>query len=296
MKSVLVTGGLGYIGAHVVDALAEHGHSIDVVDCSMTLENYDFVKERCNNLWNEEVQRLSDEVSWGEHYDAIIHLAASISVEQSVREPHTYWRNNLSALWSLSFLKTDHLIFASTGTAFNPTNPYAHTKVACERYIQDLHGTPQAWFKGHTSFRFYNVSGLKEGIKPTGQPSHLIRIAALAAKGRIDGMKIYGHDYPTPDGTAIRDYIHVEDIAASICQALHHGPSNTPYECLGSGSGYSVLQVVQSMQRVTGSQFSVTMAQRREGDDVITFCPSKYKHLHITKSLDDMCLSAYLNV
>lgn len=292
----LVTGGLGYIGAHVVDELVERGHEVDVVDCSPSLENFDFVQERCTNLWNEEVQNLRHEVAWKQHYDVIIHLAASISVEESVREPGTYWRNNLSALWSLDFLQTDHLIFASTGTAFNPTNPYARTKVACEDYIQDLSETGRAWFKGHTSFRFYNVSGLKAGIKPTGQPSHLIRIAAEAARGKRDGMKIFGADYPTSDGTAIRDYIHVEDIAASICEAINQGPSNTEYECLGSGTGYSVLQVVQSMQRVTGKQFRVTMAPRREGDDISMVCPSQYKHLRITKTLDDMCLSAYENL
>lgn len=294
--TVLVTGGLGYIGAHVVDALVERGHDVDVVDCSSTLENFDFVQERCGNLWNEEVQRLRHEVAWRKHYDAIVHLAASISVEESVREPNTYWRNNLTALMELGFLETDHLIFSSTGTAFNPTNPYARTKVACENYIRDLHGSRQAWFKGHTSFRFYNVSGLKEGIQPTGQPTHLIRLAAMAAKGLRPELKIFGWDYPTADGTAVRDYIHVEDIAASICQAINHGPANTPYECLGSGTGYSVRQVAESMLRVTGQSFRVTMAPRREGDDAMMVCPSQYEYLEITKTLDDMCLSAYENL
>lgn len=293
---VLVTGGLGYIGAHTVDALVERGYDVDVVDSSATLENFDFVQERCTNLWNDEVQRLRERVGWQDHYDAIVHLAAYISVEESTRVPHTYWHNNMGALTGLGFLRTDHLIFASTGTAFNPTSPYARTKVAGERYIQDVAGSEGRWFAGHTTFRFYNVSGLRDGVRPTGQPTHLIRLAAMAAKGLRDGLHIFGSDYPTKDGTAVRDYIHVEDIAASIANAVKAGPANTPYECLGSGSGSTVMEVVQSMQDVTGRAICITMAPRRAGDDAATVCPTQYKHIHLSKTLEDMCLSAYENV
>ena len=292
---VLVTGGLGYIGAHTVAELTDFGWEVDVIDDWVNNENYDFVKDRVDNLWTNEVQQATKELQ-GQHYDAIVHLAALISVEQSTREPNTYWRNNLTALMDLCRLKTGHLVFASTGTAFNPTNPYAQTKVACENYIKDLHGTQQAWFAGHTIFRFFNVSGLRDGIKPTGQPTHLIRICAEAARGIRSEVKVFGSDYPTRDGTAVRDYIHVEDIARSIRNAIMHGASNTPFECLGTGSGHSVLEVVQSMKRVTGVDFRVTMAPRRSGDDVMTVCPSQYKHISLSKTLDDMCLSAYLNV
>jgi UDP-glucose 4-epimerase len=293
---ILVTGGMGYIGAHVVDEIVRRGYICDVIDCSPTLENYDFAQERADNLWNREVQEVRDFLPWRSSYDAVIHLAASISVEESTREPSTYWRNNLTALMELDLLQTDHLIFASTGTAFNPTNPYARTKVACESYIHDVHGTQQAWFAGHTIFRFYNVSGLKQGIRPTGQPTHLIRIAAEAAKGLRSGLSIFGMDYPTRDGTAVRDYIHVEDIAASIVNAVEVGPANTPYECLGSGTGSTVMEVVQSMQKVTGAALCVTMAPRRAGDDASTVCPTQYRHIRLSKTLEDMCLSAYENL
>lgn len=293
---VLVTGGLGYIGAHVVDALIESGHEVDVVDCSTSLENFDFVQTRCNNLWNGEVQDLRNQVGWKQHYDGIVHLASLISVEQSVREPNTYWRNNLTALMDLCFLETDHLIFASTGAAFKPTNPYAWTKVAGERYIQDLHGSQQAWFKGHTIFRFYNVGGLKKGIHPTGRPRDIVRVAAEVARGFRPELKVFGNDYMTRDGTAVRDYIHVEDIAASVVNAIEAGPANTPFECLGTGYGSSVLEVVQSMQEVAGIALRVTMAPRRAGDDAVTVCPTQYKYIRISKTLHDMCLSAYENV
>lgn len=293
---VLVTGGLGYIGSHLVAVLAEHGHEVDVIDDLVNNENYDFVKERVDNLWTSEVQHATAEML-GRRYDGIVHLAALISVEQSTREPNTYWRNNLTALMDLCRLRTDHLVFASTGTAFNPTNPYAQTKVAGERYIQDVCAAEALrWMQGYTIFRFFNVSGLRQGLKPTGQPTHLIRICAEAARGLRPEVKVYGTDYPTRDGTAIRDYIHVEDIAGSILNALHVGPSNTPFECLGSGTGSTVLEVVQSMKAITGVDFQVTMASRRPGDDAVTICPTQYQHLSLTRTLNDMCLSAYENV
>lgn len=292
---VLITGGLGYIGSHLVALLSDVGYEVDVIDDMYGNENYDFVRERVDQLWTSEVQTATKEL-YGTHYDVIVHLAALISVEQSTREPNTYWRNNLTALMDLCRLKTDHLIFASTGTAFNPTNPYAQTKVACENYIKDLNGSQQAWFDGHTIFRFYNVSGLRKGLKPTGQPTHLIRIAAEAARGMRDGMKIFGSNYATKDGTAVRNYIHVQDIAASIYNAIKAGPSNTPYECLGSGTGHTVQEVVQSMKRVTGVDFRVTMAPRRAGDDASMVCPSQYEHISLNYNLDDMCLSAYQNL
>ena len=293
---VLVTGGLGYIGSHVVAELTDYGWDVDVIDDLRDNENFDFVQDRVGNLWTSEVQQFTQQI-YGQHYDAIVHLAALISVEQSTREPNTYWRNNLTATMDLCRLKTDHLVFASTGTAFNPTNPYAKTKVACEEYIKDVHASEnQAWMKGYTIFRFYNVSGLREGIKPTGQPTHLIRLCAEAARGLRPEIKVFGSDYQTRDGTAIRDYIHVMDVARSIRNAIMHGPTNTPFECLGTGSGSSVLEVIQSMKAVTGVDFRVTMAPRRSGDDVMTVCPSQYKHISLTKTLDDMCLSAYENL
>lgn len=292
----LVTGGLGYIGSHTVAALTDHGHEVDVIDDVVNNENYDFVKERVGNLWTSEVQNATREMV-GQRYDAIIHLAALISVEESTRQPNTYWRNNLTATMDLCRLRTDHLIFASTGTAFNPTNPYARTKVACENYLRDVHtDETHRWMDGYTIFRFYNVSGLRPGIKPTGQPTHLIRICAEAARGLRPEVKVFGTDYQTRDGTAVRDYIHVEDIAGSILNALHAGPSNTPYECLGTGTGSTVLEVVQSMKAVTGVDFRVTMALRRAGDDEVMVCPSQYQHISLTRTLNDMCLSAYENV
>lgn len=293
---VLVTGGLGYIGSHVVANLAERGIDCDVIDnASAGTANVDFVAARCGSLWREEVQNVGNVIPRHRGYAAVIHLAALISVEVSAREPHRYWQNNLTALMALHHVRADHLIFASSGTAFNPTNPYARTKVAGEQYILDCAQAPNPPFGGHTIFRFYNVSGLRPGLRPTGQPTHLIRVAAEVARGLRPELTVFGGDYPTRDGTAVRDYIHVEDVAASIVNAVEVGPANTPFECLGTGVGSTVLEVVHAMERVTGRRLCVKMSSRRIGDDAITICPTRYRHINLSRTLEDMCLSAYEN-
>lgn len=292
--NVLITGGLGYIGAHLALELKRRDISFDVIDNSTTLENFDLVQGLASNLWNRNLIELSSFHPRAWTYDAIVHLAAFISVEESVRKPAEYWDNNINSLLAVSQIPTDHLIFASTGTAFNPTSPYANTKVAGERYILDSAGCGEA--KGHTIFRFYNVSGLASGVKPTGQPTHLIRMAAMAARREIHELSIFGNDYPTLDGTAVRDYIDVRDVAASIANAIEAGPANTAYECLGSGTGYSVLDVVSAMQEVSGEKITLRIAPRRPGDAASMMCPSQYQHIRLSRNLHDMCLSAYLNV
>jgi UDP-glucose 4-epimerase len=289
---ILLTGGFGYIGAHVAAQLSSHGFSFDVIDKNFMSPNRDFVRHRAAATWEIDLQDpLFPNLLSG--YDVIIHLAAYISVEESTKKPAEYWKNNLGSTFAFDLSTVDHLIFASTGTAFNPTNPYAATKVACERYLHDMRAAGKL---NHTIFRFYNVSGLGNGIKPTGQPTHLIRIAALAARGEIPELTVFGSDYDTRDGTAIRDYIHVEDVAASIVNAIKKGPANTEFECLGTGSGSTVLEVIAAMEKATGKKINLKFAGRRAGDDVKTVCPSQYRHISISKTLEDMCLSAYENV
>lgn len=288
---VLITGGLGYIGAHLASELVDRGHRLDIIDRDAQSPNLDFVA-RCGLVKIIPLGDLSFTTMNGlvRDYDAIVHLAASISVEESVREPLAYWNNNITALTdTLHHFRTPHFIFASTGTAFQPENPYSLSKVAGEHIVR-------AACKDYTIFRFYNVSGLSTPIKPTGQPTHLIRRAAMAARGLIPSLTVYGTDYDTRDGTCIRDYIHVVDLADSIANAVTGSPANTPYECLATGSGSTVLEVVQSMKRVTGSDFRVIMAERRPGDTAVTVCPSQYSGISISKTLDDMCISAYENV
>jgi len=296
-ERILLTGAAGYIGSHVAIQLKQQGY-----------ENVHYID---NNFYRSpNTQALQDLEPVGIHnydiledggidevldegFDVIIHLAALISVEESVRMMTQYWRNNLLSTYKLienekKRNKSAHFIFASTGTAFCPENPYAWSKVACEEVIRDSD-------VDHTIFRFYNVSGLSYGLQPTGEATHLIRRAAMAARGMVPEMKVFGTDWNTPDGTAVRDYIHVEDIARSIVNAVKKGPTNHKFDCLGSGTGYSVLEVVTSMKKVSGVDFQVTMAPRRAGDVASMVCPVElqYEHLIREHDLDSMCLSAY---
>lgn len=289
-KKVLVVGALGYIGAHVVDALTKRGHVVTAIDEDVTSPNMQFVYSRVSTL---EVRRLSSDSPIHGSYDAIINLAAYISVEESTRTPYRYWSNNMGVLSALLLKSTDHLIFASTGTAFCPDNPYARSKLAGENMVRDCApeiSTP------YTIFRFFNVAGLAEGIKPTGKPTHLIRLAAMAASGQIPELKVYGNTYGTRDGTCVRDYIHVVDVAESIANAVDVGAANTEFECLGTGTGHTVLEVVDAMQQVTGKVFPIVIAPPRPGDVAEMICPSQYKHISLSHTLSDMCLSAYRNI
>lgn len=290
--NILVTGGCGYIGAHVIKEIAmQTEHNIDVVDNKRTENNYWYIRQFIRYFHGFDLAKHQPS-AYGrrtlEKYDVIIHLAANISVEESVKKPVEYWINNLlstEALLNRINSKT-HLIFASTGTAFCPENPYALSKVACEKRILEAHSNK-------TIFRFFNVSGMCDGIHATGKATHLIRRCAMAAKGEIDSVKIMGDNWSTADGTAVRDYIHVEDIAKSIVNAIRAGKSENYFDCLGSGSGYSVNEVIDSMKKVTGINFKTEVVDRRVGDVASMICPSQYKYINLQHSLDSMCLSAF---
>lgn len=285
---ILITGAAGYIGTHVLMELRERGfdnlHAID----RHLLTSPNWIGGLVRSAHGLDILSLAASEALSQQYSTIIHLAAYISVEESTKAPITYWRNNLlSTNRIIDNLKGAHLIFASTGTAFQPENPYAQTKVACENEIIDR------LVDGYTIFRFYNVSGMRPGVSPTGHATHLIRRAAMAAKGLLPEIQVFGTDWPTRDGTCIRDYIDVRDLAASIVNAVQVGPANTEYECLGSGKGYTVNEVLTTMKQVSGVDFRVTIAPRRPGDVAEMICPTQYKHCVVEHSLRDMCISAF---
>lgn len=295
---VAVVGGAGYIGTHVVYELLLRGHTPLVIDQDTRGPNVELVRRLTRGaLWSLPASGMDfDEL---EGFDALIYLAAYISVEESVSRPDDYWQNNLVELiFAGSNLRrpVPHLIFASTGTAGDPANPYALSKRAAEDYIMSIAGGFNPWFKGHTTFRFFNVAGLRQTVKPTGQPTHLIRLAAMAAKGMIPELTVYGTDWDTRDGTCVRDYIHAEDIASSIVNAVDLGPRNTHHEELGTGMGWTVLEVIQSMKAVTGVDFSVKMSTRRQGDVASMHCTTPSPYLLAKHSLGDICRSTYENL
>jgi UDP-glucose 4-epimerase len=282
VKKVLVTGATGYIGSHVCKLLKEHGHRVTGWDTNIHGEHND-IDSYVDEFWPTDVTSSRAVGS----YDAVVHLAGRTIVPQSMKEPTEYYRVN--AMGTDNMLRnvgTDNFIFASTSSAFEMASPYARSKVAAEDIIKEKSS-------GYTIFRFFNVSGTDGSNRQLGTPTHLIRVAAMVAAGKFPLIHVLGVDYPTRDGTCIRDYIHVCDLSASLVKAVENGPLNTPYECLGSNTGYSVLEVLAYMEKVTGKKLKRVIGDRREGDAVASVVDKLSDYTQLTKTIEDMCLDQY---
>ena len=278
---VLVTGATGYIGSHVCKLLKEHGHYVIAWDINIHNE-YNDIRAYCDEFFHYDVTK---EVNGS--YDAVVHLAGRSVVPDSLKEPTEYYRvNTMGTANLLDRLETDHILFASTSSAWEMASPYARSKVAAEDVIKEK-------ANGYTIFRFFNVSGTDGVNRQLGAPTHLIRVAAMVAAGKIPNIKIFGTDYDTRDGTCIRDYIHVSDLASAIVNAVERGPANTPYECLGSNVGYSVREVISTMEAVTGKTLNIIEAGRRAGDAVSSVVDNLSDLVMLEKSIEDMCLDQY---
>ena len=277
---ILVTGATGYIGSHLCKVLFEAGHIITALD---TKWDHNDIKPFAHRILIQDVTRIMLD----EDYDVIVHLAGLISVEESVLRPSLYYGCNIGGTSQLLKQQGNpHFIFASTAGAFDAQSPYARSKVAAEDIIREKS-------KNYTIFRFFNVAGSNGIHRQIGRASHLIRIAAECAAGKRQKMYIYGEDYDTPDGTCVRDYIHVVDLVNAIRDTIKHGAFNTPYECIGSGKGYSVKEVVATMKEVSGVDFQVDISGRRAGDPASLAIDNQFNLLQPTLTLKDMCLSAY---
>ena len=279
---VLVTGATGYIGSHVCKLLKKYGHEVHGFDMNIHGE-YNDVEAYCDKFW---IQSIHDRWLHG-WADAVVHLAGLSLVGPSMAEPTKYYRANIMGTKNVvENIRTEHVLFASTSSAWEMASPYARSKVAAEDVIKEK-------ADGYTIFRFFNVSGTDGVNRQLGSPTHLIRVAAECAAQKRDYVEIYGTDYETRDGTCIRDYVHIVDLANAILNAVNNGPVNTPYECLGSNIGYSVKEVLDTMQSVTGKTFKIIETNRRKGDAVISIVDNLSKHITLTKTIEDMCLDQY---
>jgi UDP-glucose 4-epimerase len=282
---VLVTGGAGYIGSHVVKMLGETGHEVLVYDNLSTGHDWAVLHGELIIGDLSEKTLLADTVS-AFSPDAVMHFAANIQVEESVRYPLKYYRNNafntLNLLEVLMAAGVHNFIFSSTAAVYgtpekvpvneefplNPINPYGMSKVVVERVLQDLSFSSELRY---IALRYFNVAG----ADPEGrigqaykESTHLITRALKTAKGELSKLTVFGTDYPTPDGTCIRDYIHVNDLAEVHISALDHLMAHRRsrvFNC-GYGHGYSVREVIRSAKAVTGIDFPVEEAGRRPGD------------------------------
>jgi UDP-glucose 4-epimerase len=283
---VFVTGGAGYIGSHVVKQLGEAGHEVLVYDNLSTGNRWALLSGKLV-VGDLADRALLEETLVGFRPDAVMHFAASIEVNESMRLPLKYYRNNtLNALGLVEAVRDAgirHYIFSSTAAIYGipdtmpvteltpllPINPYGASKMMSERFLVDLAASAEDF--DYVALRYFNVAGADPQSR-IGQayknPTHLITRALKTAKGEFDKLQIFGTDYPTPDGTCIRDYIHVDDLASAHLVALDHllqGGESRIFNC-GYGHGYSVRDVVEVAKRVTGVDFTVEEAPRREGD------------------------------
>jgi UDP-glucose 4-epimerase len=284
--TVLVTGGAGYIGSHMVHALVDAGERVVVLDNLTT--GFDWALAPGASLVVGDAGDQSRVAALiAEHgVDAVIHFAASIVVPDSVRDPLGYYRNNTAnsrALIEVAIKEgVRHFIFSSTAAVYGnparvpvgeddptvPTSPYGSSKLMTEIMLRDAgaaHGLR------YVILRYFNVAGadpLGRTGQSTGKATHLIKVAVETALGRRPRMQVFGTDYPTPDGTCIRDYVHVCDLVAAHSEALTYlrgGGASATLNC-GYGRGRSVLEVIDTVKRVSGVDFEVELAARRAGD------------------------------
>jgi UDP-glucose 4-epimerase len=298
---VLVTGGAGYIGSHIVKTLGEKGCDIIVYDNLSYGHDWALLSGRLVKGDLGDAEYL-DAVFAEEKFDAVIHMAAFIVVDESIHEPLKYYRNNFINTLTLIGACLKHgvkkFLFSSTAAVYGipreipvtedapllPINPYGASKVMVEQALKDISVSDDLRY---IALRYFNVAGA-DPMSRIGQArkdaTHLITVSLRTALGKRDHLDIYGTDYPTPDGTCIRDYIHVDDLSNAHILALEYlvsGGESRVYNC-GYGHGYSVKEVVDEVKRVTGVHFPVIATDRRPGDppELIADSSKLRKELH----------------
>jgi UDP-glucose 4-epimerase len=284
--TILVTGGAGYIGSHMVHELRDAGERVVVLDNLSTGHRGAIAEDVPLIVGETGEQALVTKLIREHNVEAIIHFAASIVVPDSVRDPLGYYRNNTVNSRALIECAVNtgvrHFIFSSTAAVYGnataspvdedqptvPISPYGWSKLMTEIILRDA---SRAHGLAHVIFRYFNVAGADPQGR-TGQSTpnatHLIKVAVEAALGLRPRLEVFGTDYATPDGTCIRDYIHVSDLARAHSDALRYLRSGAPSLTLncGYGHGYSVLEVIEAIKHVSGVDFRVDNAPRRPGD------------------------------
>lgn len=282
---VLVTGGAGYIGSHVVRQLGQAGHDIVVFDNLST--GYRWAVTAGELVVGDLADEAAVEDLFSRHrFEAVLHFAANIVVPESVANPLKYYSNNtrntLNLLKAVEKHDVPYMVFSSTAAVYGmpeqavltedlplaPINPYGASKMMSERMIMDLAAASRL---NYVILRYFNVAGANpEGLlgQATPEATHLIKVACECVTGQREGMSVFGTDYDTRDGTCIRDYIHVEDLAKAHVMALDYmaeGGSSKVLNC-GYGRGFTVREVIDVVKRKSGVDFPVTETARRAGD------------------------------
>lgn len=317
VKSILVTGGAGYIGSHTVKQLIKRNHSVVVIDnlsrghIESIPDNVKFLN--CDLL---NYNKLNELIST-ENIESIIHFAAFAYVGESVEKPSIYYENNV--IGSFNLLKAainnniKKFVFSSTCSLYGnpdivpisemesvkPINPYANTKFCVEKIINDFE---TAYGLKSVILRYFNAAGadFESEIGESHNPeTHLIPLVLDVALGKRDKIKVFGNDYNTPDGTCVRDYIHVNDLADAHIKALEYLETNNKSNIfnLGTGDGYSVMEIINTAEKITNKTIPYQIVTRRPGDpDILVADNKKAKEVlnwENKSNLDDIILSAY---
>lgn len=327
--NVLVTGGAGYIGSHTCVELLNAGHQVVVVDnlCNSSVESIHRVQQITGKeILFFEIDLLDTEklvhVFSTHPFDAVIHFAALKAVGESVAMPLEYYHNNVTGTLNLctQVVKHNirHLVFSSSATVYGlpkslpitesaptliheTTNPYGRSKLMMEFVLRDLHlAYPEI---NIALLRYFNPVGAHEsgliGEDPNGLPNNLFPFVSQVAIGKLDQLRVFGDDYDTPDGTGVRDYIHVVDLAVGHVLALDKlatNPGVVTYN-LGTGTGYSVLQIVEQFQAVAGKPIPYQIVDRRPGDIAACYADPNLALQELgwqaTRGIKEMCVDGW---
>ena len=323
---ILVTGGTGFIGSHTCVELLNAGYDVAVIDNFSnskpevlkrikTITGKDVKFYEGDLLDKKAIEKIFDE----NKIDAVIHFAGLKAVGESVSIPLKYYHNNITGTLMLCEVMKEHnvkkLVFSSSATVYgNPhtvpikedfplstTNPYGSTKLMIERILRDLYVSDNDW--SIALLRYFNPIGAHEsgliGEDPNGIPNNLVPYIAQVAQGRLECLSVFGDDYPTPDGTGVRDYIHVVDLSLGHIKAVERVLNTKGVDAynLGTGKGYSVLDIVKAYEKACGKKINYKIAPRRPGDIPACYAdPAKSKELlgwEATKTIEDMCKDSW---
>ncbi len=321
--AILVTGGAGYIGSHTCVELLEAGYEVVVVDnlynsSEKALERVKEITGKDLKFYEADIldRDALEKIFSTEKIDSVIHFAGYKAVGESVRKPIEYYYNNMAGTLVLCDVMRNHgvknIIFSSSATVYgdpeiipitedckkgNPTNPYGQTKSMLEQVLMDIQVSDPEWKV--TLLRYFNPIGAhksgKIGEDPKGIPNNLLPYVAQVAIGKLECLGVFGNDYDTPDGTGVRDYIHVVDLAKGHVKAVEHlaQQEGVAIYNLGTGHGYSVLQVVDAFEKASGKKVKYEIKPRRAGDIATCYCePAKAaKELGWTAEfgIEEMC-------
>lgn len=324
--TILVTGGAGYIGSHTCVELLNAGWDIVVIDnfCNSKPEALKRIREITGKDFKfYEVDLLDkaglERVFSENKVDAVIHFAGLKAVGESVQIPLRYYHNNITGTVILLEVMQTHnvkrIVFSSSATVYGvpkslpitedaplgATNPYGRTKLMIEEILRDVHVSDPEW--SIALLRYFNPIGAhpsgRIGEDPNGIPNNLMPYITQVAVGKLEELKVFGDDYPTPDGTGVRDYIHVVDLAVGHLKALERVLSTTGVDAfnLGTGRGYSVLEVVKAFEKASGKKIPYTIVERRPGDVAALYAdPTKAEKVlgwRAERGIEEMCADAW---